>query len=296
MASLDNRALGEKYRISVGSSVPIESILGSSGFLSFTPLYKKHNIDALWINVSTLVRNIINAYAGDKKALLDYNPPINGKVRFRFTPTNKHRKLANALIDEMDIIQEAIGDKLRVVFYCSRYEQFALYYPHAKLRYGVDSKPTELQLATAQTILTASELAAIDDKRITEYKNKITTREEGIACMLSHYRYDLLSQDNFRGLFLIESYTGKLRSRTEFGEKLADGNLTNMPFNDATIQIFGDGEWFKSQDNKTKQAVLLVAKERRWDSMTTKEKMRTDLKRYREARELDLDRFFTTKL
>lgn len=292
MVEIKERLLGDNIPVSIGTSVAIDSMLSKPGFLNFTEiLLEKYNIDAVYINVGTLVRNILNAIDSTKYNVIqnaalpfDLKEPRDRLRRLdRHTTTNLHVQLCEALKEEVNIIHNTLAGKVKYVcFYASQYKQFDLYYPSAKLRYGRDGSPTPLQCAQKDLIDGTVELYCRHDKEVRVFRNKITGYQPYKALMLTHYAYDLLSADLFRELILIESFTGRVKENKDFSTKLGDGKLKEIPFNEATIQIFGDGEFFMSQGSKFKQFVLKVAMERKWHNRTNMVKIQTDLKRYKE--------------
>jgi hypothetical protein len=50
-----------------------------------------------------------------------------------------------------------------------------------------------------------------------------------------------------------------------------------MPFNALTLQVFGDGVDFGPMDRKVKAVVLALAEERKWTSVTTKDRILVSL-------------------
>lgn len=292
MVELKERLLGTTVPVSIGTATAIEVMLSKPGWLNFSEiLLKKYNIDAVYINLGTLVRNIINSIDSTKYNIIqqsatafDLKEPRDKLRRLERGQANiLHRQLCNVLQEEVELIKTTLSPHVKhICFYTSEYKQFDLYYPSAKLRYGRDGNPTPLQCTHKDLIDTTVKLYSMLDRDVRVFKNKIIGYQPYKTMILTHYAYDLLSADLFRELVLIESFTGKVKENTDFVTKLGDGKLKVIPFNEATIQIFGDGEFFLSQGTKFKQFVLKVAIERKWHNRTSLSKIQTDLKRYKE--------------
>jgi hypothetical protein len=81
-------------------------------------------------------------------------------------------------------------------------------------------------------------------------------------------------------LDLLESHTGKLKPRYEWGSKfypLGDRDMSHLPFIEKLLLIFGDKVLIQPALTKIRQQVYDVSIKRGWTSMTTKAKVVMDL-------------------
>ena len=113
-----NRELGE-FPISYGSAMPILLVMDANSE-SNSKERAKDKPDELWINLSTLTRNVENVL--DRKLL----PKVTGEL------------MARVLLDEITKIvnelRRMFNDKLKVVFYQSNYNFLLREFPRAKIR------------------------------------------------------------------------------------------------------------------------------------------------------------------
>jgi hypothetical protein len=74
----------------------------------------------------------------------------------------------------------------------------------------------------------------------------------------------------------LESHTGAIKNPAEWNTKLTGGakELSNIPFNRFTLQLFGDnGHMFLSGPLRLREIVLGIAKRDHWTSVTTSERV-----------------------
>ena len=88
--------------------------------------------------------------------------------------------------------------------------------------------------------------------------------------IFTHFPIDLLNAPKFRRMDLLESHTGILKKQTDWYTKYYEGRDLNMlPLNGILLTVFGDDHHFRPQTRAMKEAVLTVAKERRWTVLTS---------------------------
>lgn len=254
---LAEREMGQ-YPISIGTSLALE---GANGVYpdreeSPPPLLKYNR---LWINVDTLFRNLFGS----------------------FTAENQDRvvakDLAIALASEFSpidgVVQETAGQKVKVTFYQNQYSRLPAWFPNANLK-----KPT----TPKQRVFAALRADAL--RQLPTYLDEVDLRYldgpingDGRALILTHSVLDLLSAARFDDLTLLESHTGKIKPRSQWGTKLGVKDET-IPFNAFTLQAFGDGSTlFSPLSIKYRRAILEVAKNDRWVTVTTPAKIRMGL-------------------
>jgi hypothetical protein len=97
--------------------------------------------------------------------------------------------------------------------------------------------------------------------------------------LLTHHPTDLLAYYNFPDLRLVESHTGKVKTRKDWYTKL---NLPKgtvcIPFTKATLSLFGDGSYILGQDIKVRKVLIKIGEKYKWNTLTTHSRMLTDIK------------------
>lgn len=284
-----NRTKG-KFPLSIPTSLAFESLMNIHDELKHRtiPIFQ---YKVLWVNVHTLLRNMINACGKDDRVLLHIDD------------------LLDALLEEMEFIEsfalnEAKG--LRIRFYYSHYRDFERVYKHARLYYAKDRELTNYQTALKTTYTKVLDKLTKklnnpalpkENQYLYVCENKIGIKEYDKAIILTHFAYDLLSHHNFQSLDLIESHTGRIKKRVEWYTKMPQAKRNpNIPFSEAMLQIFGDNELFMAQDKKIRDEVIRIADLRRWHQLTSVEKMHNDIHHYANKDLPSLDGFFKDKI
>lgn len=101
--------------------------------------------------------------------------------------------------------------------------------------------------------------------------------------IVTHMPVDLLSRYEFGKLVLLESHTGKVKPHTQWSSKLTGGaglDLTRMPFNHVTLQVFGDGIHFQTFPIKEKRQFVAMATQYLWNPTTTLGRMKQCINSY----------------
>lgn len=268
--------------ISIGTSFAIESACGilQDRDEQGNPIPTKpkpaplNNVKELWINIRTLFRNLYGAIPKEVKELT----------------LPKH--LVMALHEEIQIINATVakitGGSVEVVYYLCTYEGLPKKFPKSQIKEPKTDKQISqwgLEQNTVRVMLGSH-------PEIRRFNVDIEGNHPN-AFILSHCAVDLLSRHNFRSLQLLESHTGKIKPHTQWNTKLSNGKeLSNIPFNRLTLQVFGDGPvFFSPMPIKIRKALLEIADQYKWTSVTSKEKMLYGIKQMRDhfARQFFLD-------
>lgn len=235
------------------------------------PASKQHH--HIWLNVSTLLRNFLGSMEGES-----YLTVATGAIAAEF-------------ISEVQRTAVVIHDHVpntTLTFYKADYVDNPKRYPHAKLRVSTTPKQLAYKDVTDRVFKainpTLLDIPSVMDKVFyRHFHNQITPGgyPGGKTVMLTHYPLDLLSQYYFSDLSLLESHTGKLKPRTQWHSKLLNGkDLVQIPFNETTLQIFGDSETFSPQAITMRRTLVELAKTHNWSSITTKDRIRGQVKLY----------------
>lgn len=249
------------FPLSVGTSLALESVFESDR-PSLDPerkipqIIKITDYKKLWINVGTLFRNLYNAI--DRNAI-------------KFVQPND---AADAIISEMDFIKDLVdaesGGQVSVVFYKCDYTDLTVRFKLGNLRLP----KTDLQFQYAKMYKTTLDLIQRRSNtgrthEVHAYKSKFSDRPNNVL-ILTHFPIDLLNASGFRRLDLLESHTGILKKQPDWYTKYYDGRDLNMlPLNGILLTVFGDDHHFRPQSKAMKEALLNLARERKWTCLTS---------------------------
>lgn len=252
------RAVGG-YPISVATSLALESACGvhpeipvkSAPLLEYTEL---------WINLRTLFRNFLGAL--DKDTVKGVGPA----------------NIADNLLVEMEtihgIVAEVTHGRARPVYYLSNYARLEQQYRHAVLR--VDNTVRQKEYTAIQTKSLERLLAALKGQPdVHVYDLKLHPPHPTKSMLLTHYAYDLLAASHFHTLVLLESHTGAIKPRPQWYTKYYQGReLSQIPFTEYFLQIFGDNETFRPMDLDLRRSLLEIAQKYNWSAVSTRDKIR----------------------
>lgn len=259
---LARRAVGE-LPLSIGTSLAMETLEPNKRY------------GGLWINTRTLYRNIYDALDGeDRKALVgslmqDKSQRNNQVVVAAF---------ADTLEEELhQILQYGQGKLDKVTLYHREYANLLRDYRHAILF----NPKTPLQKTFRHLMDNViDEVLRRPIGRYVDFDKGSQLKGEPIkALIMTHYSIDLLSRTEFTQLRLIESYSGAIKSKSQWNTKLTDGKLyPRIPFNAFTIQVFGDRNiLFMRYPKPVREAILELSERFKWTTMTTMDKIRLNL-------------------
>jgi hypothetical protein len=251
--------------ISVATSLAIETICGVNPLIPMdvAPVLE---YDRLLVNLRTLIRNVHGALETDI-----------GKI---VQPNN----IIDAVIEELSIIESAIAlgsnGKCSVTYYWCSHDNIRRQFPYAFLKVPTTDKQRHYYDLEQAVVRKLGATATSHDVR--HYDVDITHHFDENVAILTHHPLDLLSKHRFKKLTLLESHTGALKQPSQWSTKLTDGKeLTRIPFNRVTLQIFGDNsQLFTSMPPKTKTATKQLAEDKKWTAVTTMEKVIFDIGRH----------------
>lgn len=254
--------------ISIGTSLSLQALYNNHPDRKPEKQLPVLKADVLYINVRTLLRNIMSCTASEKV--------INIKARDYLT----------ALKDELTDIASYLSSQensIKVYFYLPSYDSLHKEFGSvAELR----EPSTDLQLAKLEIEKQVfgemeKELKQLEPEK--RYVNlidmTIESSERTKAFILSHYPVDLLYVKGFSKVLLLESHTGKIKDEREWYTKFHAEASERIPFNKATLVFFGDsGGMFKPQHHKARNAFMKIAEKYKWTYQTTKDKILLNLK------------------
>lgn len=253
------------FPLSIGTSIALEAL--------FDPRQTPYDVDkkiekvdvtqyqSIWINVATLMRNLMSSVAADKASQITQHGVVD------------------TILTEMEVIQSIFdleGSSLcKPIFYLNDYK--SLYTPKFKNVY-MRKDNTDAQKAYAKhfDFLAAFLLKSTDQVVHTDGLIKPTKESGSNSMLLSHSAFDLCSAKNFSTLHLLESHSGVLKKPSQWNTKLfqmGKSDMTILPFSSKMLFIFGDRYLIMPQLIGVRRVVYDIALNRNWSGATTKEKV-----------------------
>jgi len=253
--SVSNRVVGQ-YPLSIATSLAIEGLQGIHPDHPEKTTNDFPHYDVIWVNLKTIFRNLYQAIERDEI--------------LQVSPDELYVGFDQEIVQFERLMMQLSDSRLSVVWYVSNYAGMNHAYPNAILR----GDTTLLQKAyTAAMISTISAWLKNNNRKAKIYSIKITDSEPRKALILTHYPLDLFAS-GFRSLTLLESHTGALKSKHTWYTKYLDGSgLSQIPFTEQFIQVFGDKEHFRPMSVSIRRKVLEIAEKYNWSSVTTQAKI-----------------------
>lgn len=263
------------FPFSVGTSLGLESLFDGPN----EPIDPDRKIpqkveitdySELWINISTLFRNLFTAIPRDR--ISDTRP----------------RDCRDALLMEMlqiqELIKEQSGDKTKVVYYYCTYAGLDRELKGITRRKANTSKQKFYEDTHNETIkLLLRQLKETNSLHVREFDTFLRPRERTKALFITHYSVDLLNKDRFRVMDLLESHTGVLKHYNTWYTKYYNGRDLNMlPFNSFLLKVFGDNELISPYHFKVRRLILEVAMDHKWNYSTTMIKIHNDISKIKD--------------
>lgn len=277
-AAMISRKLGH-FPISIGTSLAFEVGLGTGTAPEESPTTTNTltQYESIWINIRTLARNAINAVPTEEREDLDYHDVVE------------------VLDYECKQIDELIHANLpqcrEVVFYYSKYEDL-----EHRLGSLVDLRhpkgPKQLEILELINKGIRSFAKRVNDEVKKHTAPNSLPSQTGVeifddlpipksrlfnTLIITHIPTDLLAYKQFKKLTLLETHTGKQKPHDEWDSKFYDKAAAPMPFNAATLMIFGDKEMFKPLKQSVRQEIIDIARKRQFTGKTSEERLRLAL-------------------
>lgn len=266
------------YPLSIGTALAFESIALGPGQL-YDPARPIPNeipirhYKQMWINVSTLFRNIVGAVTHETflKA---------SEQEFKQVLEFEMETITTILKDLTQTAYDASTGCQPVFYYCS-YEKLYAHPPHPSVTFRQPS--TQKQQIYAAKFLKTMMLFFKDKSNtwIRKLDSELIPDHRTSALVLTHIPYDLISAHHFRRLDLLESNTGKLKSSALWYTKyyaVPREEMNTLPFTRKFLLIFGDSVMIHPMFLEFRKLILKISQERRWTTATKEEKILQDLK------------------
>jgi len=108
-------------------------------------------------------------------------------------------------------------------------------------------------------------------------------RITGKSLLLSHHTLDLLNAVDGNTMHLLESHTGRVKSKLEWGTKyhpIGKRDLTILPMNKRLLYILGDRTIVKPSTLLDRVAIYDIALARKWNPTTSASVINTHIKKF----------------
>lgn len=239
---LESRSMSG-FPVSIGTGLALETIFNPTQEVvdegrDFKKLSDPNYYDLYAINVATLVRNMLSSIE-DSKSIAKIKLP----------------EFYECIEEEIDLITIMFGEKnLKVVFYINSYQYYKRLYPRS-----MRIASTEKQIKEDTVIKYVCDKISSNDKDVKSFNHLISFDKANKTLLLSHYPVDLLSHTKFRTLDLLESHTGKIKTRKDYNTKyypIPREDMSSLPFFEYLLVVFGDKVMFRPDGIKRRQDVM----------------------------------------
>lgn len=267
--------------VSVGTSLAMETLIANWPVFDPArvppPKINLTEYTRVWFNLWTLARNLYESIPRETRDAVKAD--MSGEA------------LVEEAAELVRAIQTATAGAVTATVYYPSYKSLASQFPKGKIRESVTDKQKETRKQLLAMMNYAAKSMEINHKGMLErYDVDIRPKAYGNTLVLTHFPVDLLSEYRFGRCSLLESHTGMVKKKNLWYTKLFQGKqLSNIPFNAMTLQVFGDGHHFHPWEQKIKLAILEIAQKNRWSWATTTAKVRMDMRQHP-------DRFFVDQI
>lgn len=253
------RLLGGKYTISLGTAL----------------IFENDNFDIkkwpslLYVNLRTLYRNYVHSI--EKK---DYH-----KL--------ERKKFIQDYLDEVAeverIVLEVSNGRVKPMFYYPKYEKLDRLMPHVEEKVYNPEDFDDIEVNMWKYVKQHQLMTPFN---YVDVKQELPKADVPVL-VLTSFVVDLLSASNFPKLLLLESFTGKIKSRQDWYTKLnVNANRVNqvtVPFNKFTIQVFGDKSGaLQGADRQIRKIVRDMAINDHWTPITSIDKIKYSISKLKD--------------
>lgn len=257
--------------LSIGTSLALESLLKprQAPYDSSRVVPKQieaSQYNAIWINLMTLVRNLI------------------GSLPKTYQESVIPDEIIPALLFEVEtietIIKEDLGNQFKPIFYFNDYKRLIqAMMLHKTVRFRLPNTPKQIHY---HDILVKVIQGVMKERSGIYLTSDIVKPEQSTnkALIITHVPYDLTAYDKFNTLHLLESHTGKLKTRKDWSSKyypVGELDISMIPFTRKLLLIFGDHVLIQPMDIKFRKLIQEIAVKRNFHPLMTEENLRMQL-------------------
>jgi hypothetical protein len=263
---LSNRVISA-FPVSIGTALALESIFDGRlpPYDPSRPIPQKVDITKYgkhYFNLVTLIRNIIGAVS-DIKPLVANSLP-----------------LADTLSEELntiqDIYQEGSKGKCEPIFFIPDYSNLNKL-GRDKIVFRIPK--TDKQLMEHSLIQSTIKTLMVKNSSLIYNKPKLKGGRN--VLITTHASVDLLNNKYFTKMDLLESHTGRLKTKKDWHTKyhpVGKAPKHMLPFIERLLYIFGDKSTIAPMSIKIRRDILDIATKTNWTPMTTEDKIKFYLK------------------
>lgn len=256
---LTERTKGQ-FPVSIATSLAIEGSLGIIADKPAPDIPPMNETDEVWINLRTLFRNMVGSVDAKNEHLI------------------KAVEYASIIEEEVKILRNTISDKtqgrVNTFFYACDYKSIDKLLPFAVFKGITTDKQKHYAFNENHAIEEFGKRVKGTELDFYHFDTKLRGHNKKVL-MVTHYPLDLIYNQEFAEVVLLESHTGVAKKKSMWYTKLTNGKeLANVPFNLATLQLFGDnGGLFLSQPNDLRNEFVRIATKHKWHPLTTRERI-----------------------
>ena len=259
MNSLD-RDLGF-FPMSIGTSLAFEGLFHLGEHLDDSGDPAGGDMPALWVNLRTVVRNARTAFPRDGQGDL------------------LNKTLKEAIDQDLEAIRSVVDEyspNTELKFYITEHKTINSQFKDARFKVPTTADQNlAFALESAALIHLHEDFEDNDDCLIFDWK--LEGKKE--TTLLTHHALDLLSYYEFPDMRLLESHTGRVKTRKDWYTKLnTPKGTTCIPFTRAMLLMFGDGSNILAQELKPRRTLITLGEKYKWNGMTTHSRMLADIK------------------
>lgn len=221
------------------------------------------NYEHFWLNLRTLYRNICSSYTSDINLLL--TPGV----------------IAELLQDEWEAVKSILASRTKiqpVLYLCNYKAIYTRYRQHSVFKKDLTQKQQDDRERMEKSI--SQFLKDVGPDYVQGFDTDIEPEHKGSGKYLfqTHIAFDLLSWRYFEDMDLLESHTGAIKNRSLWYTKYNNGkDLSMIPFTQYFLRVFGDREFFSPKDAELRKAIVDLANQYNWNSLTTDARVRLNL-------------------
>lgn len=252
--------------LSIGTGLALESINSTSVYDSERPIptsiVKLTELNAFYVNIKTLVRNVIHSVSASEVHML------------------RPDDIIDFCRGEMQIIPTltAIYPPIRVQYYVGGLGHIM---DIPSIARTVRVPKTEKQMFVDLLVKRSVQTIASYDRDILQPRYLLNSSKDK-ALILTHVVLDLYAYTRFASLTLLESNTGKMKPATQFASKyynIPPDVVKYIPFSFKSGLLLGDYSIFKPAPVKVKQQFIQACIDNKWNASTPDTKVLTGLNR-----------------
>lgn len=225
---------------------------------------KKYDIHIY--NIYTIVRNIVNSITDNTK------PEV-----FLFS-----KDFTNILEKEIELISSVYTKIQPVLFYPNYTDIYKHYNKNKDINITLRHKEHSLIRDSLIKVFKNTSIDCINNPTSYKLKNIKLLKDKSVL-ITTNLPVDLFNISYIPKLTLLESHTGKLKTKHTFNtkyRKTGKEDLTNLPYVEEILYILGDNNLVFPSSLELRHTLLECSKKGNWTSLTTRDKVIHDISKH----------------